>query len=187
MSSKASIITLSNKQIEGEDSEGTNTVPCPLQNYLFGSLTVLVGTGVEAKKERTSFRELFKRNLLHDDPSRKYEESDKEARGRYVTRFMKKMLKNFHSATSSSTLSSKSDAVESISIKRKLSKVSKLLLTLLRTIGQDWLPFCSSVDNRIIASAKVMPTNTKTEAVNKSDGKLSDSTTSLAKDLFILY
>ncbi|CAA3027653.1 Hypothetical predicted protein [Olea europaea subsp. europaea] len=128
-SSQASIITLSNKQIEGGDSEGTNTVPCPLQNYLFGSLTELAGTGVEAKKERTSLGELFKRNLLHDDPSRKYEESEKEARGRYVKRFMKKMVKNSHSATSSSTLSSKGDAAESISIKRKLSKALKVFCT----------------------------------------------------------
>lgn len=51
-SSQASIITLSNKQIEGADSEGTNTVPCPLQNYRFGSLIEPAGTGVEAKKEK---------------------------------------------------------------------------------------------------------------------------------------
>ncbi|KAL2552584.1 hypothetical protein Fot_06203 [Forsythia ovata] len=127
-SSQASIITLSNKQTEGADSEGTNTVPCPLQNYLFGSLIELAGTGVEAKKEKTSLGELFKRNVHHEDPSRKCEGPEKEARGRYVTRFMKKVVKNFHS-TSSSTVSSKGDAAESISIKRKLSKALKVFCT----------------------------------------------------------
>ncbi|KAI3457816.1 hypothetical protein Pfo_014479 [Paulownia fortunei] len=127
-SSQASIITLSNKPIEGVDSEGDMYImACPLQNYLFATSIELVETDTEVKKEKTSLEELFKRNnIVHDDPTRKCEGAEKQPRKRNVAHFMKKVVKKFHSSSSSSTASSKNDAAVSISIKKKLSKALKM-------------------------------------------------------------
>ncbi|KAI3463126.1 hypothetical protein Pfo_019789 [Paulownia fortunei] len=119
-SSQASIITLSYKPIEGADSEGhMHMVACPLQNYLFAASVELAETDKEVKKERTSLEELFKRNnIVHDDPPiKKCEGAEQQARKGNVAHFMKKVVKKFHSSSSSCTA-----AVESNPMKKKLSK-----------------------------------------------------------------
>ncbi|XP_020554702.1 protein LAZY 1-like isoform X1 [Sesamum indicum] len=125
--SEASIITLSSKPIMGAHPEGhMYMAACPLQNYLFATCIELAETNKEVKKEKTSLEELFKRNnIVHDDPIGKCEGAE-QPRKRNAARFLKKVLKKFHSSSSSSTVSFKNDAAVSISIKKKLSKALKM-------------------------------------------------------------
>lgn len=129
-SSQASIITLSNKPFEGEDSDGqTYFTDFPLKNYLFANSIEVAETNNEIRKEKTSLGELFKRNnISHDDPAREFKGAEQHSRKRNVTCFMKKMVKKFHSSSRSSIATSKDEATVPISVKKKLSKVSLLLL-----------------------------------------------------------
>ncbi|KAL8538464.1 hypothetical protein ACS0TY_000462 [Phlomoides rotata] len=139
-SSQASIITLSNKPIEGADSEGqTNFVACPLQNYLFANSIGVAGPNKEKKKEKTSLEELFKRtNITHDDPTRKSAGAEQPRKGN-VAHFMKKVVKKFHSSSHSSTTFSKKEDTVSIPMKKKLSKVSHSYYISLKLHFIHWL------------------------------------------------
>ncbi|KAL1547390.1 hypothetical protein AAHA92_23875 [Salvia divinorum] len=128
-SSYASIITLSNKPIEGEDSDcQTYFIDFPLQNYLLANSTEAAETNNETRKEKTSLEDLFKRNnIAHYDPAREFKGGKQHLRKRNVTCFIKKVVKKFHSSSSSSTATSKDEATVPISMKKKLSKVLKML------------------------------------------------------------
>lgn len=138
-SSQASIITLSHKPIEGADSEGqTYFTACPLQNYLFANSIEVAVPNKETKKERASLEELFKRtNIAHDDPTKKTAGAE-QPRKKNVAHFMKKVVKKFHSSSSSSTTFSKKEATESISMKKKLSKVSYSYYISLKIYSKHW-------------------------------------------------
>ncbi|KAK4417915.1 hypothetical protein Salat_2204200 [Sesamum alatum] len=125
--SEASIITLSSKPITEADPEGhTYMAACPLQNYLFATCIELAETDKEVKKEKTSLEELFKRNnIVPDDLIEKCEGAERP-RKRNAAQFLKKVLKKFHSLSSSSTVSMKNEASVSISIKKKLPKALKM-------------------------------------------------------------
>ncbi|KAL7106621.1 hypothetical protein ACP275_06G005000 [Erythranthe tilingii] len=123
----ANTITLSNKQLEGADSEDHMFMKnCPLQNYLFGTPVELVETDKEVQREKTSLEELFKRNnIIHDDFKTKSDAAEQKPKKKDAAYFMKKVVKKFYSSPSSSMASSKSDAAVSLSIKKKLSKALK--------------------------------------------------------------
>lgn len=125
--SQVSIITLSSKQMEGENSEDNEKVLCPLQGYLFGSLIELPET-LELKKEKTSLAELFHRTKLLDEYSTKQcgkGEIQVNPIHKSSKNPIRKVLKKLHASSRSSTISSK---IESVPTKRKLHKVSFLLL-----------------------------------------------------------
>ncbi|KAL1539895.1 protein LAZY 1-like isoform X1 [Salvia divinorum] len=126
-SSQASIITLSNKPIEGEDSDGlTFFTDFPLQNYLLANSVEAVETNNETGKGKTTLEDLFRRNnIAQNDPAREFKGAEQRSRKRNVTCFMKKVVKKFHS--SSSTATSKDGDAVPISMKKKLSKALKML------------------------------------------------------------
>ncbi|XP_042047161.1 protein LAZY 1-like isoform X2 [Salvia splendens] len=128
-SSYASIITLSNKPIDGEDSDcQTHFIDFPLQNYLLANSTEAAETNNDTRKEKTSLEDLFKRNMIaHDDQAREFKGGKQHLRKRNVTCFIKKVVKKFHSSSSSSTATSKDEATVPISMKKKISKVLKML------------------------------------------------------------
>ncbi|XP_042017172.1 protein LAZY 1-like isoform X2 [Salvia splendens] len=128
-SSQASIITLSNKLIEGEDSDGqTFFTDFPLQSYLLANSIEVVQTNNETGKEKTSLEDLFRRNnIAHNDPAREFKGAEQRSRKRNVTCFMKKLVKKFHCSSSSSTATSKDGDTVPIPRKKKLSKVLKML------------------------------------------------------------
>ncbi|XP_057800525.1 protein LAZY 1-like [Salvia miltiorrhiza] len=125
-SSQASIITLS-KPMEGEDSDGQTYFPdFPLQNYLLANSIGVAETNNETRKEKTSLEDLFGRNSIdQDQPPRESKGAEQHSRKRNVTCFMKKVVKKFHSSSTSSTATD--EAIVSISVKKKLSKVLKML------------------------------------------------------------
>ncbi|KAL3526195.1 hypothetical protein ACH5RR_014567 [Cinchona calisaya] len=127
-SSQASIITFSNKQLDDTDAEDwAHSATCPLQKYLFGSSIELPETAVVSKKEKTSLEELFRINDISCEKStKKYDYTDKQAKKRYASLFMKKFLKKLHSTARSSTTASAEKASESEAIKRKFPKVLKI-------------------------------------------------------------
>lgn len=129
-SSLASIITLSNKPIEEEDSDGqTYFTDFPLQNYLLANSIEVAETNNEVRKEKTSLEDLFKRNAIANvDPPRDFKGAEQHSRKRNVARFMKKVVKKLNSLSSSPTTTSKDKTTVPISMKKKLSKVSLLLL-----------------------------------------------------------
>ncbi|XP_047955294.1 protein LAZY 1-like isoform X2 [Salvia hispanica] len=128
-SSQASIITLSNKPIEGEDSDGqTFFTDFPLQSYLLANSIEVAETNNATGKEKTSLEDLFRRNnIAHTDPAREFKGAEQRSRKRNVTCFMKKVVKKFHSSSSSSTTTSTDGDTVPISMKKKLSKVLKKL------------------------------------------------------------
>lgn len=129
-SSQASIITLSNKPIEGADSDDqTYFTAFPLQNYLFATSTEVAETNNDLLKEKASLEEFFKRNnIIRDNPTREFEEEEQHSRKRNVAYFIKKVVKKFHSSSRNSTAASKDEVTAPIPMKKKLSKVSLPLL-----------------------------------------------------------
>lgn len=125
-SSQASIITLSSKPIEGEESDGQiYFTDFPLQNYLLGNTIEVAEANNETRKEKASLEDLFERNnIANDDWTREFRGAERHSRKKNATRFMKKVVKMLHSLSSSSTTSSKDEATLPISMKKKLSKVS---------------------------------------------------------------
>ncbi|OIT02378.1 PREDICTED: protein LAZY 1-like [Nicotiana attenuata] len=128
-SSHASIITLSSeKQMEEAELQETygNSLECPLQKYLFGYSVELSETEVEGKKPKG---ELFikRNNIAGEHHIGKDGKEKKQTKGRHAIHFMKKMLKNLHSKSMSSTDPSSGDVNESVSSKRKLPQVLKML------------------------------------------------------------
>lgn len=118
--SQASITSLCNKPIERAD-----LATCPLQNYLFANATGLTEVDKEMKNERTSLEELFRRNnAVHNDHTGKCEGEKQHQRKRNTANFMKKLVKKLCSSSSSSVAPNKNDVAASVSMKKKLSKVS---------------------------------------------------------------
>lgn len=144
-SSQASIITLSSKPTEEADSEGhTCLVTCTLQNYVSAKANEQAETYKQVKTERTSLKELFKRSdAVHTGHTGNCEVAEKQHRKKNADNVMKKVLKKFHSSSSSTTV--KSDAAVSISIKKKLFKVGLLFLHSLRAGQLNNGPFSVSV------------------------------------------
>lgn len=143
--STASIVTLSNKISEKADSEDhMGLMTCPLQDYLFATPVELAETDKEVEKEKKLLEELFKRNnIIPDDLKRNHEVAEQRPRKRDIAHFMKKVVKKFHLSSRSST-ASENDAAVSLPIKKKLSKVSLLLVQWSSLIYQIWPPiFCS--------------------------------------------
>ncbi|CAA0824620.1 Unknown protein [Striga hermonthica] len=125
-SSQASIITLSHAIPEGADSDSqVHTMAHPLQNYLFATLIDRTETDEGVTKEKTAPRGHFKENNMTHDKHTKIREGS-EQRSRKVSHFMKKMVKKFNSSSRCSKDSSKKDAAVSISIKKRLSKATKM-------------------------------------------------------------
>lgn len=108
-SSHASVITLNcyRPSIEGPCSEPA----CPLQNYLFAASVELAETDKEAKNERASLRELFKRSSIVEEDTvlKKCEGMEQQSRKGNVAHFIKKAVKKLHSSSNPT--------------KKKLSKV----------------------------------------------------------------
>ncbi|XP_009771785.1 protein LAZY 1-like isoform X1 [Nicotiana sylvestris] len=129
-SSHASIITLSGgkqliEEVELPETYG-NSVQFPLQKYLFGSSVELSETEVEGKKPKGEL--LIKRNnIAGEHHIGKDGKEKKQTKGRRAMHFMKKMLKNLHSKSKSSTDPSSGDVNEYVSRKRKLPQVLKML------------------------------------------------------------
>ncbi|CAA0813134.1 Unknown protein [Striga hermonthica] len=133
-SSQASIITLSHATTEGLDSENQMyTMACPLQNYLFATLTDQTGKDEELQKEKTALTGHFRENnMAHNKHMKIREESEQKSRKRNVSHFMKKMVKKLNPTSRCLKVSSKDDAALSISFKKRLSKAIKIFDTKVR-------------------------------------------------------
>ncbi|OAY37260.1 protein LAZY 1 isoform X2 [Manihot esculenta] len=128
-SSYVSTITLSGMQMEGANADNYgSTAICPLQGYLFGSSIEVPETPVELKKEKTSLGEMFRRTKIADESSTgtegKGEMHAKQAH-KSAKHLIRKILGKFH--TSRNPAPSTNEAANSVSTKKKLNKVLRML------------------------------------------------------------
>ncbi|THG19689.1 hypothetical protein TEA_024969 [Camellia sinensis var. sinensis] len=127
-SSHGSTITLSEKPLEGTETNGNGTTICPLQGYLFGSAIELPETTTVVKQEhRTSLGELFQRTKIAEEnyvaKSERGEKRTENETDKSVIHLMKKMLKKrmVHGSSRSCTTSTGGN-VDSASSETKLHK-----------------------------------------------------------------
>ncbi|XP_028060034.1 protein LAZY 1-like isoform X3 [Camellia sinensis] len=128
-SSHGSTITLSEKPLEGTETNGNGTTICPLQGYLFGSAIELPETTTVVKQEhRTSLGELFQRTKIAEEnyvaKSERGEKRTENETDKSVIHLMKKMLKKrmVHGSSRSCTTSTGGN-VDSASSETKLHKI----------------------------------------------------------------
>ncbi|XP_059294331.1 protein LAZY 1-like [Lycium ferocissimum] len=126
--SSESIITLSDKHMETGATECyVNVEQCPLQKYLFGSSVELLEIESEVKQQKGFLEELFKKkNIVQEGHVGNEGKEKKQAKGKHLAHFMKKMLRNLqYKSNSSTTVSSKGNITGSVN-KRKLPQVLKM-------------------------------------------------------------
>uniref|UniRef100_A0A2C9W0S1 Protein LAZY 1 n=1 Tax=Manihot esculenta TaxID=3983 RepID=A0A2C9W0S1_MANES len=125
-----STITLGGMQMKGAKADDyVKVAPCPLQGYLFGSLRELPETTVELEKEKASPGEVFQRKKLTDETSAETEgkrEMHAKKAHKSAKHLIKKILRKFHPSRSPAPPST-NEAASSVSTKKKLNKVLRML------------------------------------------------------------
>ncbi|KAM3253393.1 protein LAZY 1 [Capsicum annuum] len=160
-----------------------NMEECPLQKYLLGSSVELPDIEEEVKQQKTFLEELFKKkNIVQVCDVGNEGKEKKQGKKKHAAHFMKKLLRNLHSKSKSSTTdSSKGKVTGSVSSKRKLPQVLKMFHRKVHPVNENNLQdnetsniSCKAGNSGAIseASTKFSP---KKEVINREHWIKTDS------------